>query len=52
MKQGKKPTVQQARFIYSKGLNPGNWFVSKDTPTEMILVHRNFDNQIKTISKI
>ena len=51
MKHGKKPTVAQSKIIASKRLNPDNWFVSKDTPTEMVLIHRHFDNNIRTISK-
>lgn len=51
MKHGKKPTVAQRKFIQSKRLNPANWFVVKDTTTEMVLVHRNFDNKSRTIRK-
>lgn len=50
MKAGKKPTVAQCKFIQKMGLNAENWFVSKDTPTEMLLVHRHL-NQTKTIHK-
>lgn len=50
MKAGKKPTVAQRKFIQKMGLNAENWLVSKDTPTEMLLVHRNL-NQTKTLHK-
>lgn len=40
MKQGKNPTREQKRLIDSKGLYSSDWLVSKDTPTEMVLVHR------------
>lgn len=40
MKAGKKPTREQRKFIQKNGLNAENWLVSKDTPTEMLLVHR------------
>lgn len=50
MKNPKKPTVQQRKFIQKQGLNAENWLVSKDTPTEMLLVHRHL-NQTKTLHK-
>ena len=51
MKHGKKPTVNQRKLIQSKRLNPENWLVVKDTPSEMVLVHRHFDNKTRTIKK-
>ena len=51
MKHGKKPTVNQRKFIQSKRLNPENWYVTKDTPDRMELVHRHFDNRTRTIKK-
>ena len=51
MKHGKKPTVNQCKFIKANGLNPENWLVTKDTPTEMELVHRHSDSTTKTIHK-
>ncbi len=50
MKAGKNPTVQQRKFIQKNGINAENWLVSKDTPTEMLLVHR-YTNTTKTIYK-
>jgi hypothetical protein len=51
MKSGKKPTVNQRKFIKSKRLNPENWLVERDTTTEMVLVHRHFENKTRTIKK-
>ena len=50
MKQGKNPTREQKRLIDSKGLYSGDWLVSKDTPTELVLVHR-FGTWTKIIKK-
>ena len=38
-------------FIRSKRLNPDNWLVVKDTPSEMVLVHRHFDSNTRRIRK-
>ena len=51
MKAGKNPTREQRKFIQKKGLNAENWLVSKDTPSEMVLVHRYSDKTTKTIHK-
>ena len=51
MKHGKKPTYEQRKLIQQWGLDPMNWFVVKDTPTEMMLVHRYTDQTTKTIPK-
>lgn len=51
MKHGKRPTAQQRKLIKSKRLNPENWLVVKDTPTEMVLLHRHFDTKTRTIPK-
>lgn len=50
MKSGKKPTREQKKFIDRKGLYYGDWLVSKDTPKEMVLVHR-YGDRVKTITK-
>lgn len=50
MKNPKKPTYEQRKTIQRLGLNPMDWLVSKDTPTEMMLVHR-YTNAIRTIQK-
>ena len=51
MKHGKKPTVNQCKFIKSHGLVPENWLVVKDTPDIMLIVHRHRENNMKTIHK-
>jgi hypothetical protein len=51
MKHGKKPTVQQRKLIQSKGLDPSVWFVTKDTPKQMELVHRHSDRTKRVIHK-
>lgn len=51
MKHGKKPTLAQRKLIQQWKLDPANWLVVKDTPSEMVLVHRHFDSKTKTIRK-
>lgn len=51
MKHGKRPTVQQRKLMTKWKLNSADWLVVKDTPEEMLLVHRHFDNRMKTIPK-
>lgn len=51
MKHGKKPTREQMKLMVKWKLDPTMWLVSKDTTTEMVLVHRHFDNRTKTIPK-
>jgi hypothetical protein len=51
MKQLSKPTLEQRKLIQSKRLNPENWMVERDTPKEMVLVHKHFNNNTRTIKK-
>ena len=51
MKHGKKPTREQMKLMVKWKLDPTMWCVVKDTPTEMCLVHRHFDNTKKIIPK-
>lgn len=51
MKHGKRPTVSQRKYIKSKGLNAENWLVVKDTPEQMVLVHRHSDKTTRIIPK-
>lgn len=51
MKNGKKPTREQRKLIERWGLDAHDWFVIKDKPTELVIVHRHFEKQIRTISK-
>ncbi len=51
MKNGKKPTLRQKKLMAEWGLNPLNWLVVKDTPAEMIVVHRFSDGSMRRIPK-
>lgn len=51
MKHGKKPTVRQCQLMQKWRLNAEEWLVVKDTPGEMVLVHRHSDNTTRTIYK-
>jgi len=43
VKQGKKPTVAQKRWISSFGLNPDEWHVLSWTAQEAVLRHKHQD---------
>jgi hypothetical protein len=51
MKHLKKPTREQKKLIQKRKHNPADWMVERDTPTEMVLVHRHFDSVKKIIHK-
>ncbi len=51
MKHGVRPTRAQKNLIKKWRLNPADWLVSKDTPEEMVIVHRHSDSIIKYIRK-
>lgn len=51
MKHGVKPTRAQKKLLQEKKLNPADWLVVKDTPTELQLVHRHFDSVTEIIHK-
>lgn len=51
MKNGKRPTFEQRKLIEKQNLDSTMWLVVKDTPTEMVLVHRYSDKTTKTITK-
>ena len=51
MKHGKKPTVAQMKLMVKWKLDPTMWFVVKDTPERMELVHRHFEKTKKIIPK-
>lgn len=50
MKHPVKPTRAQKQLMKQWGLNAENWHIERDTPTEMVVVHR-FSGQTKTIRK-
>lgn len=51
MKHGRKPTVAQRKFIQKKGLIAEKWLVVKDTPEQMVLVHRHSEKTTRIIHK-
>ena len=51
MKHGKRPTTAQRKLMQKWKNQPENWLVVKDTPREMVIVHR-LSGQQKTIPKI
>lgn len=51
MKHLTKPTRQQRIFLQQKKLNAADWMIERETPTEIVLVHRHFDSVKKVIHK-
>ena len=51
MKHGKKPTYEQRKLLEKWKLDTRVWLVVKDTPSEMLLVHRHSDKTTRTIRK-
>lgn len=51
MKHGRKPTREQKKLIQKWGLDPAVWFVVKDKPDQMELVHRHSDKTTRIIHK-
>lgn len=51
MKQGKRPTREQRKFLISHGYDPTVWLVAKDTPTEMVIVAYHDNTYWESISK-
>ena len=50
MRDGKKPTVRQKKYIKQLGLNCDNWLVRRDNDKEMVLVHRH-TGHIRSVRK-
>lgn len=50
MKNGKRPTKAQRMLIQSLGFQPDDWLISKNTSTEMVIVHR-FTGRTRSIPK-
>ena len=40
MKNGKKPTLAQKKFLQDTGLDSEKWLIVKDTPEEMVIVSK------------
>jgi hypothetical protein len=51
MKNGKKPTRDQRKFLERNKLNAADWLIVKDTPELMEIVHRFSDKTMKVIYK-
>lgn len=50
MKHGRKPTREQKKLLRKCGAVPENWLIERDTPREMVIVHR-ISERTKTIRK-
>ncbi len=51
MKHGKKPTREQRKLMEKWRVNTQDWLVERETLSELVLVHRHFDNTKKIIPK-
>lgn len=50
MKNGRRLTERQRKFLETKNLNPRNWWLIKNTPTEMQVLHK-VSGKLKIIKK-
>lgn len=51
MKQLKKPTRSQKMLLQKRKLNPADWMIERDTPEQLVIIHRRFDSKKKIIPK-
>ena len=51
MKHGKKPTREQRKMLDKYHLDAADWFVVKDTPEVLVIVHRFHDGTMRFIPK-
>ena len=51
MKHGRKPTREQRKLMMKWNVNTYDWLVERETSTELVLVHKHFDNKRKVIPK-
>lgn len=51
MKHGKKPTREQRKLMQKWKLNCEDWLVERETLSELVLIHRHFENKTKVIPK-
>lgn len=51
MKNGKKATREQRKLMEQWGFDAHDWFVTKDTSTEMHIVHQYSDKTTRIIPK-
>ena len=51
MKNGKKPTLAQKKFLQGKGLVPENWLIVREKPSgELVILHKHTD-RVRVIVK-
>ena len=51
MKHGTKPTREQRKLMTKWKVDTYDWLVERETSTELVLIHRHFDNKTKIIPK-
>ena len=51
MKHGKKPTREQRKLMQKWKVNAQDWLVERETNTELVLIHRHFENRTKIVPK-
>jgi hypothetical protein len=51
LKKLRKPTREQRKLIEKYNLNSSDWLIERDTPEEIVLIHRYSDTTRKTIYK-
>ena len=51
MKHGTKPTREQRKLMTKWNTNTYDWLVERETSTELVLVHKHFENKTKIIPK-
>lgn len=52
MKHGKKPTREQRKLMEKWKVNTYDWLVERETLSELVIIHRHFDNKKKIIPKV
>lgn len=51
MKHGKKPTREQRKLMEKWKVDTRDWLVERETLSQLILIHRHFENKTKVIPK-
>lgn len=51
MRQGKKPTLKQKKLLNERRMNPEDWLVIEETPSELKVAYRYSDKTVKIIPK-
>lgn len=51
IKHGKRPNRAQRKLMEKWKVNAQDWLVERETLTELVLIHRHFDNTKKIIPK-